>query len=344
MSRFPLHSLWFLTKGRRLILALLYVMLLVSATLESIGIASLYPIIDMLQDADKITYYGQKVTSAFPFMGQYLDRERLIALTLIAVGLLFLFKNAFYVVANYGNIRCITHLYCSWMKRIFKSYFSKSYQFFVEHQAGDLVQRQLVQTLSASTALRDLINILMGLTTFLTIYTVIWVVAAKATLILTLILIPVALVVLAVSRGRIYRTGDRIVELEKQGFALSTEIISGMRQVKVFGTEDYFTRRFLEVWNQHGRHKIRNAVLTSLPRPVLETLVVIGSLYAVYISLTLLGSGGGIMPVLAVLGVALIRIIPLVGTVSNQTMNLASLLPSAETVAHLLEADLPKHE
>ena len=81
-----------LARGRHRSLALLYALILGSAVMESIGIASFYPLVDMFQDADQLGYYQDKFTSWIPAL-ESLDREQFLSFTLLAVGALFVFKN-----------------------------------------------------------------------------------------------------------------------------------------------------------------------------------------------------------------------------------------------------------
>ena len=333
---FPnLSSLLVLARGRRRSLALLYVLVLSSAVMESIGIASFYPLVDMFQDASQLDYYQDKLTSWMPAL-EFLDREQFLSFTLLAVGALFVFKNLFLVLARYGNLKVITGLYCSWMNRIFKIYLDKPYTFFLENKAGDLVQRKILQTQKASAALKIFVVLLGGMTTTLGVFLVLCLMSPKMTLVIVFLMAPVYFFTTKLSQGRVYKAGDRIVELEKQGFSLTTEVLSGIKQVKVFCAEDHFQERTKTIWKEYSQHFIHNQFLGSLPRPILETLVVLSGVAALFIFMQISGQGKETFPILAVFAAGIYRIIPLAAGASSQAMSLAALLPSAETIATML--------
>jgi ABC-type multidrug transport system fused ATPase/permease subunit len=333
---FPnLSSLLVLARGKRRSLALLYVLVLGSVAMESIGIASFYPLVDMFQDTNQLDYYQDKFTSWIPAL-ESLDREQFLSFILFAVGALFVFKNLFLVLARYGNIKVITGLYCSWMNQIFKIFLDKPYTFFLENKAGDLVQRKILQTQKASAALKIFIMLLGSTTTTLGVFLVLCLMSPKMTLIIVFLIVPVYFVTTKLSQGRVYKAGDRIVELEKQGFSLTTEVLSGIKQVKVFCAEDHFQERTKAIWKEYSRHFIHNQFLGSLPRPILETLVVLSGVTTLFIFMQVSGQGKETFPTLAVFAVGIFRIIPLAAGASSDTMSLASLLPSAETIATLL--------
>ena len=327
-----------LISGKRRALFLLYVLVLGSAAMESIGIASFYPLVDMFQDASQLDYYRNQSITWIPAL-ESLNREQFLFYSLLGVGALFVFKNAFLVLAGYGNIRVVTRLYCTWMNRISEIYLHKPYGFFLGNKAGDLVQRYIMQTQKASGALRMFITFLGGLTAIAGVFLVLCFMNLKITLALIFLMIPVYYVTMKVSRGRIYKAGDRIVELEKQGFGLTTEVLSGIKQVKVFCAEDHFQDRLRKMWDEYARHAIHNQFMASLPRPVLETLVVLIGVGVLFTLVQASGFGKETFPILAVFAVGMYRILPLAAGTSAQAMALASLLPSAETVASLLQEE-----
>ena len=336
-SRF--FSLLVLVRGKGSSLILLYVLVIGSTAMESIGIASFYPITEMLQDTSQLHYYRDKLVAWFPAL-EILDREQFLFYSLLAVAALFVFKNVFLVLAGYGNIKVVTNLYCSWMNRIFKTYMNKSYSFFMENKAGDLVQRKIMQTNKASAVLRVFILLLGGVTNILGVFLVLCFINFKVTLSITILMIPLYFVTIKISRGKVYKAGDRLVELEKQGFGLTTELLSGIKQVKVFCAEDHFQRRIGKIWQEYSRHSIRNQFLITLPRPVLETIVVLAGVGTLIMFENVSGQGKEVFPVLAVFAVGLFRILPLAAASSSQAMALAAFLPSAETIANILREEV----
>jgi ABC-type multidrug transport system fused ATPase/permease subunit len=335
-SRLP--SLFALVRGKNYSLILLYVLVIGSTVMESIGIALFYPITKMLQDASELERYQDKLVAWAPAL-QFLNREQFLFYSLLMVAALFVFKNAFLILAGYGNIRVITHLYCSWMNRIFRIYLEKPYSYFTENKAGDLVQRKIIQTQKAASVLKTLIILLGGITNIIGVFLVLCFMSLKVTLAILILMIPLYYVTMKTSRGKIYKAGDRIVELEKQGFGLTTELLSGIKQVKIFCAEDHFQNRVQKIWNEYSRHIIQNQFLSTLPRPVLETLVVLAGVGSLLMFANLAGQGKEIFPILAVFAVGMYRVLPLAAAFSAQTMLLAALLPSAEIVANLFKEE-----
>jgi len=296
-----------LVRGKSYVLILLYILVLGSTAIESIGIASFYPLADMLQDTNQLVFYRDKVAASVPAVGS-LNQEQFLSYSLVAIATLFVFKSIFLVLAGYGNIRVVTHLYRSWMNQIFKNYMDKSYSFFMENKAGDLVQRKIIQTQKAASALRIFTMLLGGLTTIFGVLLVLCFMNLEVTLTIIVLMIPVYYITMKISQGRIYKAGDHIVKLEKKGFELTTEVLSGIKQVKVFCAEEHFQRQVQKVWNEHSRHTIQNQFMSTLPRPILETILVVGGVCTILIFMKVSGYEKNIMPMLAVFAMGMYRI------------------------------------
>jgi len=334
-----LSNLFVLARGRLRALFLLYSLVLGSVAMESIGLASFYPIADMIQDANQLGHYQDKFIYWLPAL-KSLSPEEFLLCTLLGMGALFVFKNVFFILAGYGNVRVLTRLYCAWTNQIFNAYLNKPYSFFIDNKAGDLVQRKIMQTQKAAAALRVLIMLSGSLTTISGVYIVLCFVNLKVTFGITALMIPVYFFTIKISQGRIYKSGDRIVELEKHAFGLTTEVLSGIKQVKVFGAENHFQDRIRKIWDEYSKNLIHNQFLTILPRPILEILVVISGVSATLFFMEGTGFQKNTFPMLAVFAAGIYRILPLAAASSAQIMSFASLLPSAETVATILNEEV----
>ena len=212
----------------------------------------------------------------------------------------------------------------------------------MENKAGDLVQRKIMQTRKASGALQVFILFLGGITTIFGVFLVLCFTNLKAALAITVLMIPVYYLTLKTSKGKVYKAGDRLVELEKQGFGLTTEVLSGIKQVKVFCAENHFKNRIKKMWHEYSRYFIQSQFLSTLPRPILESMVVIAGVGAMLVFTKVAGYEKDILPMLAVFAVGMYRILPLASASSSQAMTFASLLPSVETVVSLMEEEIDK--
>ncbi len=333
-SRLPIILALF--RGKGYLLILIYILVIGSTVMESIGIASFYPITKMLQSANEVNLYQEKLKELAPFL-KFKNQEEFLFFSLLTVAALFVFKNTFLLLAGYSNIRVITNLYCFWVNRIFKIYLDKPYSYFTENKAGDLAQLKILQTKKASQALLELIQFLGNLTTIFGVFVVLCFMSLKATLTILVLMIPIYYVTFKTSRGKLYAIGNHLVKLEKQGFGMTTEILSGVKEVKVFCAEDHFQNQIKKIWNDYSRHTIKHQFLSTLPRPVLEMIVVLAGVTTLMMFINNFGQSTEIFSILATFAVGMYRVLPLVAASSSQFMSLAALVPAVEAVTKILD-------
>jgi subfamily B ATP-binding cassette protein MsbA len=290
----------------------------------------------MFQNAGQLDVYRDKLIPWVPALRE-LSHEQFLFYAILAAASLFLFKNLFLVLAGYWNLRVVSSLYYFWVSRISQIYLNKPYKFFLQNETGDLVQRKIVQTQRASEALRVLIMLLGSGTAILGVLLVLCYMNAKVTLMLIFLLIPVYYISMRFSRSGVYRAGKRLVQLEKQGFDIASETILGIKPIKFSGSKDFFYQRAKKIWKEYSLHNLHARFMPILPRPVLETLAVLGGLGVAYVYRDAENHIGSAFPMLAVLLAGVYRIIPLASAGSAQVISLTSLLPSVEVVVDILQ-------
>ena len=103
MNFSKLSSFLILTRTKSYSLILLYLLIIGSTLMESLGIASFYPITEMIQDTNQLDYYRNKLVSWVPAL-EILDREQFIFFSLLTTAGLFVFKN---VHTSLKDCKCV---------------------------------------------------------------------------------------------------------------------------------------------------------------------------------------------------------------------------------------------
>jgi ATP-binding cassette, subfamily B, bacterial PglK len=330
-----LSNIFTLMQGKRNVLACLYTLVVLSVVLESIGIGLIYPVVDIIQDADQLTFYRNKFSPWIPQVNE-LSPEKFLNYLIVGTALLFITKNFLMLLVGYYNMKVVSGLYCSWVNKISKIYLNMPYSFFLDSKTGDLVQRKILQTQKSSDAIRQFILLLGNVTAILGIVIVIYYMSPKVSLILAGITIPIYYISMKFSKRFAHKRGKRSVELEQIGFNITSEAILGIKQVKIFCREIYFQERMKEVWDEYAQNECMLRFLSIAPRPTLETLLVFFLLVFILFLNTPRGFDENIMPMFALIFAGIFRIIPLASASSSLSMGIASYLPSVEIVASLL--------
>ncbi len=152
--------------------------------------------------------------------------------------------------------------------------------FFTRRSTGEIMSRFSadVETLGdASTelfrnALREPLNIIALV---VVLFMIKWQLA-----LLSLIILPVAILPIVKFGSKIRRRGTRVQERRAEVNAILQETISGVRIVKAFGMEEYEKRRYNEASDQVFRSFMRIWRVDALTSPVLEVLGGVGIVIA----------------------------------------------------------------
>jgi subfamily B ATP-binding cassette protein MsbA len=152
--------------------------------------------------------------------------------------------------------------------------------FFTRRATGDVMSRFSadIQTMGdASTELfRDALKEPLNIVGFIVVLFMIkWELA-----LLSLVVLPVAVLPIAKFGSKIRRRGTRAQEWRAEVNTILQETVSGIRVVKAFGMEEYEKRRFREASQQVFRSFMRIWRVETLTSPVLEVLGGIGIIIA----------------------------------------------------------------
>ena len=241
--------------------------------MEAIGIGAIYPVIDILQKPDEVSYYSAKINAILPFT---IKESRLLFYIIISIILLFIIKNAFTLFANYAQARFSNNLLSDWKNRIMKVYLAGSYSFFVSNPAGELLHKMMSQTSQAQQAILSLLTIIRMALTFIAIYITLCIMSFKITIVVTVVLAMVLVFFFTVSKKIVYKKGVRINQLEQSSYSLAAESIAGIRQIKMFVSEPWVLDKFTRMNSKLARLRAANSTVSSLPSPMLETLAGLG--------------------------------------------------------------------
>ncbi|HLC21584.1 MAG TPA: ABC transporter transmembrane domain-containing protein, partial [Candidatus Methylomirabilis sp.] len=261
------------------------------ALLNAVSIASLQPIFDGLFSSEGgvsgISLPGPiraALGDRLVRLQRFLQAHRISVLTFIggALFLVFLAKGALTYLQQLQMRYVGERVQRDIRNELYAHLQTLSLGFFTRRSTGEIMSRLSsdVESLGdASTelfrnALKEPLNIL-GLIVLL--FLIKWQLA-----LLSLLVLPVAILPIVKFGARIRRRGTRVQERRAELNSILQETISGVRIVKAFGMEDYEKRRYWEASDQVFNAIMRIVRVDALTSPVLEVLGSVGIIVAVW--------------------------------------------------------------
>lgn len=334
-SRTIRNLLWLLNKRRNLFLVFTSVITLTSI-LECIGIGSLYPIIGVFENETKKIAYIEYFNNWLPFT---LGEDGFLLFLFVGVAVVILVKGIFLIGSFYIQYKLSETLKSNWQTQIFRNYLTQEYEYFVRHQTGDLIQRQMVHTETAGAAILFSCEMTRDFIMALFLYVMLCFISIKATLIVTTVMVVLFLSSLAFSKLKIYVTSQEHARLQKYAYSVAIEAITGIRQIKSFLAEDFFEKIFSDTLKKKVKIYVVNATFGQSPHAVMQTIAMVGIILVLYFTVRHSGSTKGLMPLISVFGGGVYKIIGSLSGINSRIMNMGQALPSVNIVCDLLALD-----
>lgn len=296
----------------------LFFLMLVVAMLETLGIGLLMPYIALVNSPDIVTQnaHAQAVYNKLGFTST-LD---FISAASIALILLFVFKNAVYIFQQYVQFRRLLKLQLDIEGRLMSSYLEREYLFFTEKNPAELYQH--IRNVSGIVAL-----IYSPLLTIATEFSVLLLICFFLLLVQPVITLASVAVSVILVHG-IYRiTRRRATKYGIEGNRYQIEMnkwmyqsFGGIKEVKLLSKEDFFLERSMLYSEKAAWVGMKASMLSAITRPFIETIWFSVTVLLMLISIQLGKQGAAMIPVIALLAAAAIRIMPALNRILNATI------------------------
>lgn len=320
-----------LDKRQKRGLAVLLLMMLAVALLETLGIGLLMPYVGVVNSPDLITS-NRYLHMLYQWLGAGSTRSFIIIVS-VALILLFVFKNAAYVLQQYVQARQLLKLQLNIESRLMKSYLSREYLFFTSKNPAELYQSirnvsgiiSLVYTPALNIVTEVFVLTLIGA---LLIAIQPWVTLAAAGVSTALVLS-----IFRFTRKRATRYGvegnQNMIEMNKWMY----QSFGGIKEVKILSRESFFLDRSMLYSEKSAWVGMKAAMLSAVTRPLIETVWFSLTVLLVLVAISLGKDGSALLPVIALLAAAAMRIMPALNRILNATISIRQATCHVEAVA-----------
>lgn len=323
--------IWFFFKPYKLQVLVLLILSLLVGGLEAATVVAIYPILSVAFDAG--SGQGNVILWLFGTMADLLPIED----EFIAYCVLFLLLALLAFVVKLISINFRVKFGASLVKKnqseVFNKFIKADYQYFIDHKQGELIY-------NATSAPQQLSILITAVTE----------VISQAILSITLILLLFSLswqgavAVLLIGLGYHYFTkylGEKVsyysgkgeMEALRESNVILNEVISGIKQVKVFATAENWIDRFSSAMKKRWYHHIKRSVWQQVPTPVLMLILYLSlGVIALLVKIIAPASFMELIPIFGTFAFALFRLLPIMATVGVFTMQIMGVLPDCEAI------------
>ncbi|MEM9248785.1 MAG: ABC transporter ATP-binding protein [Pseudomonadota bacterium] len=297
-----------------------------AAFMSSLMVGSIFPFLAVLSDPSTIEELPF-VTAFGAFLGLETTYQYLFGLGAISA-IVIVLTSGLLILRTFFIERFCAFMVYRLSRRLLKHYLSQPYPFFIDHHSGDLASSVLSEASSASGAfLKPTANLMSSSLTVLAILAILIALNPIVAGVGLLVIASFYGIVIVSCRHFALRLGQVRLDANQSRYRVASEVIGGIKDVKLTGKEDAYLSRFDYPSRTIAESVSKISVLTETPRYIMQTIAFVGIILICLVMMRpdTVGTAagiGGILPALGILALAAQRLSPEIQTMYAAGMQL----------------------
>jgi ATP-binding cassette, subfamily B, bacterial PglK len=314
---------------------------LLAAILEMIGIASIPAFATLLVDPERaVRVLSTYWPSGLPLPEKH---ESLVMACAFLLAGFFLLKNLTIAAILYYEARLLRNINASISARLFLGYLKSPYLFHLKRSSAIIV-RNLTESVNHTVdVFRSLVLLSRELLVLAVIMAVLFFVDPTVSVLVIALIGGSASLFYFVVRRSLAERGQLVQMFYGRQLREINHGLGALKESKIVGNEAQVVQRFAEATQGVWRHEYYQRVVSALPRLFLEVVAVLALVVIATLFIVLGRPLEAIIPTLALLAVAVVRLIPGVNAIVSSITGVRYYLPAVENIVNeidILEASL----
>ena len=326
--------IYLLTPRELKISYLLIIMIIIMASLDMIGVASILPFMAVLTNPSVIetNIILNKMFEISKIFGVENNNEFLFALGVL-VFMLLIISLIFKALTAYAQIRFVQMREYTIGKRLLEGYLHQPYNWFLSRHSADLVKTVLSEVNEViGNALKPLMEIIAKSMIIIAIIILLIIADPKLAFIVSFsIIITYGLIFYSIS-NILYKLGKERFKNNHFRFRIVSEAFGAAKEIKVSGLEKSFIKSFSNTAQTFARNVASSDVLGILPRFALEAIAFGGILLIILYILANTGSVNDAIPIISLYAFAGYRLMPAIQQIYLSSTRLKFVGPALDKI------------
>ena len=305
--------------------------MLFASILETIGIASIFPLINFFIGNGTSLSFLNNFTDKISF----LNENNIISLVIV-VFVIYLLKNIYLSIFYWFENTFAYNTRYNLGSRLYQNYLSKSYDYHIENNSSVLVTKIVIQTAQFGSALMSLSAIITEFFVVLGITILLLFLKTFETLCVISIILILGLLFYLFTRRISYALGKTLVLAQKQKMKVLNESLKSVKEIIIFRVKKYFFKIFRDKSMQVSELGYKMSFINKLPRVWFE-MAALTIISFIIIYSTLINESSP--EILATLGIFLVSALKIIPSIIKILVSL-QILKYSETAVNSLSSDL----
>lgn len=317
---------------------ILFFLLMIVSLLEMLGVGVIVPFIITMLEPEKImtNQYMVPIIDLF----QITDYRQFMYVVSGGIIVIYVAKNVFILYVNYYQSRYRNRLEKDLNVKMLSSYMKQPYTFFLRINSVEIIRGVNSDITNVASVVDSYSSILAESLTCMVIG--IFLVCMNPFMAMSLLAVAgiIALVIIMGFKGITGRCGVQTREAFAEKFKHMNQAVNGIKEISVAHRKPYFVQQFADSAQKAAESNTTYLWISKTPSRLIETVFIGSLLIVVTVSYGTAGNNLEFVTSLGAIGIAAVRILPSVSTLTNAMNGLVYMRPSLEAAYdNLMEAD-----
>ncbi len=302
---------------------------------EILGIGLIIPMINFFINPEYLQHeYILKIKT---FLG--LDEAELLLLVVVGGSILFLSKMVYAIVISYWQANINAGINVRLGRDVLEAYLKKKYSFHLKNNSSVLLRNLNSEiVLFCYNFINPLISVFVEVCIIFSVLFVLFLVYPLPTLVAVLFAFLLGFTIYLLVSSRMKAYALQRTKYSDEYFKSSTDALNGIKEIQIYGKKDYFINRFYRSFWLYYKSHIKYQLAYSFPKYLIEATVLIAFLILIFFTISYQYKSQDILPILASLGVASVRILPSIVFI-NQNLSGAQYYAQSVEIVHDIVKD-----
>ena len=314
----------FLPKKYQLKLYLYYFTILLTNTLDVIGIGLFFPALNFLINMKTGLLFVDSFIESLN-----ISQNETIIFILFTIAIIFLIKNLLLIYINIFQTRFTSELGYDLSKDLFNQYLSMPIRFHSSLNSSKLLRNTSDEIFIFVKYIANSILLIFSDLILLFIFSILLIYLSSIKIISILILFSlVAVLFYYLSKDKIKSYGNKRLVIAENVLRFLREGFSSIREVKIYNIKNYFVKKYREEGQKTVPLSIFVNLIAGLPKVIFEMFAVILFISLVIYSVSIDQDFNQLIPALSILVLSIYRIVPCVTRILQNFQRLKHYMPS----------------
>ena len=317
---------------------ILFFLLMIVSMLEMLGVGVIVPFIITMLEPEKImtNQYMAPIIDLF----QITDYRQFMYVVSGGIIVIYVVKNAFILYVNYYQSRYRNRLEKDLNVKMLSSYMKRPYTFFLQTNSAEIIRGVNSDIANVASVVDGYFSILAEGLTCLVIG--VFLICMNPFMALSLLAVAgiTAFGIIMGFKEVTGRCGVRTREAFAEKFKNMNQAVDGIKEISVAHRKLYFIQKFADSAQMAADNNTTYLCISKAPNRLIETVFIASLLLVVTVSYGAAGNNLEFVTALGAIGIAAVRILPSVSTLTNAMNGLVYMRPSLEAAYdNLMEAE-----